>query len=503
MKKAKMIISKDFQIAEIDKRIYGNFVEHLGRGIYGGIYQPGHPAADEHGFRKDVIELTRELQIPIIRYPGGNFVSNYYWEDGVGPISERPKRLDLAWRTTEPNEFGTDEFVKWCRKVDTEPMMAVNLGTRGITDARNLIEYCNHPSGSKFSDMRVKNGSKEPHNIKVWCLGNEMDGPWQIGCKTAYEYGRLANETAKAMRQVDPTIELVACGSSGASMATFPEWEAEILDLSYDNVDYVSLHTYYGNRDGDSRNFLARSMDMDHFIKTVSSVCDYIKAKKRSKKTLMLSFDEWNVWYHSNKKDDSKMKNLPWDIAPPLLEDNYTFEDALVVGLMLMTLLKHSDRVRMACMAQLVNVIGPIMTEKDGKAWRQTIFYPFMHVSAYGRGVALAPVLSSTKHDTADFTDVNDIESIAVWNEEKSELTIFAVNRDLEDSIPLTCDIRDFDGYKVAEHILLVHDDLTIRNNAEKENVAPVTVSDTKLNDGILTAILKPASWNVIRLNNE
>ena len=503
MKKAKMIISKDFRIAEIDKRIYGNFVEQLGRGVYGGIYQPGHSSADENGFRKDVIELVKELQIPIIRYPGGNFVSNYYWEDGVGPVSERPKRLDLAWRTTEPNEIGTDEFVKWCRLVGAEPMMAVNLGTRGITDARNLIEYCNHPSGSKFSDMRIKNGAKEPHNIKVWCLGNEMDGPWQIGQKTAYEYGRLASEAAKAMRLVDSDIELVACGSSFTDMPTYPAWEAEILDLAYNEVDYISLHTYYGNRDNDSSNFLARTLDMDNFIKTVASICDYIKAKKRSKKTLMLSFDEWNVWYHSNEADNDEMKNRPWQTAPSLLEDNYTFEDALVVGLMLMTLLKHSDRVRMACMAQLVNVIAPIMTEQNGKAWRQTTFYPLMHVSKYGRGVALTPVLNSTKHDTADFNDVNDIESIAVFSEENSELTIFAVNRDMDETIPLTCDIRDFEGYKPIEHIELKHNDLKIRNNEKAENVAPKSIPINESNNGELIVNLKPTSWNVIRLKKE
>jgi alpha-N-arabinofuranosidase len=500
MKKAKMIISRDFKIAQIDKRIYGNFVEHLGRCVYGGIYQPGHSSADGNGFRKDVIELVNELQVPIVRYPGGNFVSNYYWEDGVGPVSERPKRLDLAWRTTEPNEFGTDEFVKWCRLANTEPMMAINLGTRGITEARNYIEYCNHVSNSKFSDMRIKHGYKKPHDIKVWCLGNEMDGPWQIGHKTAYEYGRLASETAKAMRQVDPSIELVACGSSSAAMPTFPAWEAEILDLMYNDVDYISLHTYYGNRDSDSQNFLARSMDMDHFIKTVASTCDYIKAKKRSKKTLMLSFDEWNVWYHSNQTDDDKMKNRPWDVAPRLLEDNYTFEDALVVGLMLMTLVKNTDRVKMACMAQLVNVIAPIFTEENGKAWRQTIFYPLMHVSKYGRGVALTPVLSSTKHDTKDFTDVNDVESIAVWNEEQSELTVFAVNRDLNEVIPLECDIRDFKDYKLIEHIEMKNDDLKARNNPQNQNVTPVSIPINSNVDELLITNLNPASWNVIRL---
>ena len=500
VKKAKMVISRDFSISSIDKRIYGNFVEHLGRCVYGGIYEPSHPTADEFGFRQDVIELVRELNIPIIRYPGGNFVSNYHWEDGVGAVEKRPKRLDLAWRTTETNEVGVNEFASWCKRVNAEPMMAVNLGTRGIEDALNLLEYCNHTSGSKYSDLRISHGVKIPHNIKTWCLGNEMDGPWQIGHKTAYEYGRLANETAKAMRQIDPDLELVVCGSSFAAMPTYPEWEAEVLDLSYDAVDYISLHTYFGNRENDSKNFLARSEGMDSFIKTVTSICDYVKAKKRSKKQINLSFDEWNVWYHSNSNDDDEMKNRPWQIAPNLLEDNYTFEDALVVGLMLMTLLKNSDRVKMACMAQLVNVIAPIMTEPNGKAWRQTIFYPYLHLSKYGRGTALMPVLSSTKHDTAEFSDVNDIEAIAVQNEELSELTIFAVNRDLEDTIPLSCDVRDFEGYQIIEHIEMTSKDLKARNSADVENVAPIKAPFTEITNGTLNVNLKPASWNVLRL---
>ena len=294
-RRAKMVLDKEFQIAPIDKRIYGSFIEHLGRAVYEGIYQPGHPAADENGFRKDVVELVKELDVPIIRYPGGNFVSNFYWEDSVGPVEERPHRLELAWRSLEKNEIGLNEFSKWAKQVNSEVMMAVNLGTRGISDACNLLEYCNHPSGTKYSDLRRKHGVKEPHNIKVWCLGNEMDGPWQIGHKTMEEYGRLAEETAKAMRLIDPTIELVSCGSSNREMPTFPDWEAVTLSHTYDYVDYISMHQYYGNRDNDSNDFLAQSDDMDDFIRTIIATCDYVKAKKRSKKTMNLSFDEWNV----------------------------------------------------------------------------------------------------------------------------------------------------------------------------------------------------------------
>ena len=368
---ARITLDKDFQISPVDKRIYGSFIEHLGRAVYGGIYQPGHPSADGEGFRQDVLDLVKELGVPIVRYPGGNFVSNFYWEDSVGPIADRPRRLELAWRSTEPNLIGVNEFASWAKKAETQVMMAVNLGTRGIDAACNLLEYCNHPSGTKYSDLRISHGVKKPHSIKTWCLGNEMDGPWQTGHKTAYEYGRLADETAKAMRQIDPSLELVACGSSNTSMPTYPQWEATVLEEAYDSVDFISLHTYYGNRFHDTANFLAQSDDMDHFIKTVIATCDFVKAKKRSKKDIMLSFDEWNVWFHANEADDDTMKNRPWSVAPRLLEDRYDFEDALLVGLMLITLLKHSDRVRMACMAQLVNVIAPSMTEENGPAWRQ------------------------------------------------------------------------------------------------------------------------------------
>jgi alpha-N-arabinofuranosidase len=325
-----------------------------------------------------------------------------------------------------------------------------------------------------------------------------VDGPWQIGAKTAVEYGRLATEAAKVMKWVDPTIELVACGSSNSKMPTFADWEATVLDHTYDHVEFISLHTYYGNGDNDTANFVARSLDMDNFIKSVISICDYVKAKKRSKKTIHLSFDEWNVCYHSI---DADKKRDPWQIAPPQVEDIYTFEDAILVGCMLITLLKHSDRVKIACLAQLVNVIAPIMTAKGGEAWRQTIFYPFKDTSTYGRGVALNPIVSSPKYDSKDFTDVPYLESIAVYNEENEELTIFAVNRDLEESLLLECDIRNFEGYRVVEHIVLEHGDVKARNTyGNPNNVMPHKKGKAEARDGFVTANLSKFSWNVIRL---
>lgn len=495
--KARMIVDKSFRIAQVDNRIYGSFIEHLGRAVYGGIYEPGHETADAGGFRNDVKELIKELDVPIIRYPGGNFVSGYNWEDGVGPVAERPKRLELAWRTLEPNDVGTNEFISWAKEVGSDVMMAVNLGTRGIDAARNLLEYTNHPGGTYWSDLRRSHGYEQPHKIKTWCLGNEMDGPWQIGHKTSIEYGRLALETAKAMRLVDPTIELVSCGSSSTGMPTFPEWEAVTLDHTYEAVDYISLHQYYGNRDNDTANYLALSLDMDHFIHTVKSTCDYIKAKKRSKKTMYLSFDEWNVWYHSN---DADRQIDPWSIAPPQLEDVYNFEDAILVGSMLITFLRHADRVKMACLAQLVNVIAPIMTENGGRSWKQTIFYPYLHASKFGRGVSLLPIVESPKYDSKDFTDVPYLDSAVVHNEEDEEITIFAVNRHLEEALELECDVRSFEGYRLLEHIVMEHEDLKAVNTASEERVKPHHQGGAKLDNGMVTAMLAKASWNVIRL---
>ncbi|MCF6409095.1 alpha-N-arabinofuranosidase [Alkalihalobacillus sp. EGI L200015] len=493
-----MIVDKNYEIAKVDERIYGSFIEHLGRAVYGGIYEPEHPDSDEQGFRTDVIDLVKELNVPIIRYPGGNFVSGYNWEDGVGPKEERPRRLELAWRTIETNELGTNEFVDWAKKVNAEVMMAVNLGTRGIDAARNLLEYTNHPGGTYWSDLRKSHGYEAPHNIKTWCLGNEMDGPWQIGHKTAHEYGRIAKETAKAMKLVDPTIELVACGSSNTNMPTFPEYEAITLDHAYEEVDYISLHQYYGNHANDPGNYLAKNMDMDHFIKTVISTCDYIKAKHRSKKTLNLSFDEWNVWYHSNEEDK---KIEPWTVAPPQLEDHYNFEDALLVGSMLITFLQHADRVKMACLAQLVNVIAPIMTENTGRSWKQTIFYPYMHASVYGRGISIKPILTSPKYDSKDYTDVPYIDSAVVYNEEKEEVTIFMVNKNLEESITVSSDVRSFEGYRLSEHIVLENDDLKAVNTASHQAVTPHGNGQSTLEEGMLEASLPKTSWNVIRLN--
>jgi alpha-N-arabinofuranosidase len=493
MSNATIILDNDFELSPVDPRLFGGFAEHLGRHIYTGIYEPGHPTADEDGFRTDVISLVKELGMPIMRYPGGNFVSGYNWEDGVGPRENRPRRMDLAWATVEPNEIGTNEFMTWCKKVGTAPMLAVNLGTRGPADAQRLVEYCNHPGGTQLSDWRKSHGYPDPHNVKVWCLGNEMDGPWQMGAKSAYEYGRIANEASKMMKWVDPSIETILCGSSNRSMPTFGRWEWEALHEAYDQVDYVSMHTYYGNRDNDTPKFLATPDDMGAFIDETVAVCDAVGAAKKRKKKIHLSFDEWNVWYHSNG-DESKSER--WSVARPLLEDRYNMEDALVVGGMLIELLNRANRVKIGCIAQVVNVIAPILTVPGGAAWRQTIFHPFAEASRYGRGVVLRALVNSPEKDGRRL-----LTAAAVRSEDGKSLSLFVINRDTENALPLSVTLRAFGDLTVASHSVLRHEDLKAVNTVENPNtVVPMPGTGAAISGETLTVTLPAASWNVLHL---
>ena len=512
MRNVEVRLDRDSVIGATDPRLFGAFIEHLGRCVYGGIYEPGHPKADRKGFRKDVLELVRELAPTIMRYPGGNFVSGYNWEDGVGPVKDRPARLDLAWMSTEPNTFGTNEFVDWCRAADIEPMLAVNLGTRGGDAARNLVEYCNHPKGTALSDLRRKHGHDKPHGIKFWCLGNEMDGSWQMEMKTATEYGRIATEAAKMMKWIDPSIELAACGSSGRTMPSFGTWEDTVLEHTFDHVEYISLHTYLNNYADDTPAFLASPDLMDNFIEEVVAVADAVAARRRSPKRIMLSFDEWNVWYRTRRNRKERVKS-GWPIAPEILEEAYNMQDALTFGGACISLLNHADRVKVACLAQLVNVIAPIMTETGGAAWRQTIFYPFADFSNLGRGTVLHATVNSPTYATSYLDPRGTVETYyplpavpylklsAVHDDKAGTLTLFALNRHLKDELTVDFTIKGFSKLAVAKAHQLHDKDLKAQNTAKHPNrIKPLPLPDIKVRSDGLRATLRPASWNVIRL---
>ena len=500
MPEARAVIDPGRTIGAVGERIFGSFVEHMGRAVYGGIYEPGHPDADGDGLRRDVLALVRELGVTLVRYPGGNFVSGYEWEDGVGPREARPTRQDHAWRSIEPNAVGTDDFLSWTRLAGVEPMLAVNLGTRGAEAARDLVEYCNGPAGTRFGDRRVANGHREPYGVRLWCLGNEMDGPWQIGHTSAAEYGARASDAGRAMRLVDPSIELVACGSSGSRMPTFGTWEKTVLDLTWDVADHISLHSYYDRAEyatvGD---YLACSLDLDRMIRDVAATADAVAERKGSRRRIGLSVDEWNVW-HLAEHLAREVPDGPYRRAPALAEDEQDLADALVVGCLLITLLRHADRVRIACLAQLVNVIAPIRTFDGGPAWRQTTFFPFADVARLGRGNVIDVELDAPVYEVAGEGPVEAIETTAVHDPASRSLTVFAVNR-LDRSLALDATLLDLDVEAILEHRVLAGPDLRASNTADHpDDVAPRAGTGATLAAGHLRVELPPRSWNVVRL---
>ncbi len=495
MKNANCLVNKNYRIADIDERVYGSFIEHMGRAVYTGIYEPDHQEADEQGFRKDVIQAINELNVPIVRYPGGNFLSGYDWKDGIGPKEERPVRLDYAWFSIEDNTFGIDEFADWSKKAKTEGMIAVNLGTGTPAEAGQLIEYCNIEKGTHWSDLRRKNGHEEPHNFKVWCLGNEMDGPWQTCQLTAEDYGKKAKETAKILKWVDPDIELVACGSSSKEMPTFPEWDLTVLDHTYEYVDFISLHRYY-EYNGDVQNFLAAHHDLNEFIQTIRAAADYVKAKHRGTKDIYLSLDEWNVWYNS------QMDTKRWQHAPAIAEDVYTLLDALVVGGLLCTIVNNADRVRMACLAQLVNALAPIHTAPNGEVLKHTTYYPFQQVSNYGRGDVYKNLVVCDDVETERFGKIPELQSLTTFDADKGELAFFVLNTNQTEDIKLDLDLKEFGQLKMIDHEVLVGDDMFAVNSFENpQNVVPEKVNLEETIGTEFTIELPKLSWHMVRFS--
>lgn len=499
-----VIENRDF-VGPVNNRLFGSFVEHLGRCVYTGIYEPGHPRADSDGYRSDVMDLVKELGVTTIRYPGGNFVSGYRWRDGVGDPSQRPRRLDLAWHSTETNEFGLHEMVKWLDKLgDNELMEAVNLGTQGPQEALDLLEYANIPSGTALSELRRTNGSDAPFDIRMWCLGNEMDGPWQLGHREAHEYARIAAITAAGMRQIDPDIELSVCGSSSHSMPTFGAWEETVLEKTYENINFVSAHAYYQPVNDDMASFLASGTDMDGFIKDVGSIIDATKARLKSNHEVFISFDEWNIWYQDAEQSQVPKGIGNWPVAPHLLEDVYTAADAVAFGDLLITLLCNVDRVQSASLAQLVNVIAPIMTVPGGEAWRQTTFYPFAQAAHLSKGgTVIRSVVTGTSHHTDRYGSVDDINAVSVQCSDGS-LAVFAVNRSLDRPNELILDIAPNATYTTVDMTTLHEEDYMLANSREDPNrVLPKKNKQVEFlpDQNKVIAELPPVSWNVIHIS--
>ncbi|TCD54560.1 alpha-L-arabinofuranosidase [Alloscardovia theropitheci] len=507
---AKIIADENFEIAKVPDRIFGSFVEHLGRCVYEGIYEPDHPLADENGFRKDVLELVRELGVTTIRYPGGNFVSGYKWEDGVGPRNQRPCRLDTAWHSTETNEFGLHEMQQWLESIEPERgthelMEAINLGTRGLQDALSLVEYANIPHGTMLSDMRRDNGREKPFNIRMWCLGNEMDGPWQLGHKNAEDYGKLAADTARGIRQIDPNVELVVCGSSGHTMDTFGAWEETVLDHTYELIDFISCHAYYepARYDNDIQSFLASAEDMNSFIHDVAAIIDAVKSRKKSEHEVFISFDEWNVWYLTQEPSKKPEGLDNWPIAPHILEDVYSVLDAVVFGDLLITLLHNTDRVKSASLAQLVNVIAPIMTQKAGPAWRQTTFYPFAITSDLAKeGTVLEIKQSSSALSTSAYGDVDAVNSVVVKKADGS-YAIFITNRSLESETQVSiCLPTDKKLSSVTATTLHDNDIYAVNTCDDPYRVTPQNNDSAKLDEKshTITVTLPAVSWTAVHV---
>jgi alpha-N-arabinofuranosidase len=497
---ARIYVDSRRTIAPLDRNIFGSFLEHLGRAIYEGIYDPGSPLSDGAGFRSDVLEQVRQLGVPIIRYPGGNFVSGYNWLDGVGPKKDRPRVLDKAWNTIDTNQFGTNEFMAWSKLVGSKPLMGLNLGTGTAERAAALVEYCNVAKGTKWSDLRRAHGTEQPYKVEHWCLGNEMDGPWQIGHMTAAEYGLKAQDAARQMRAVDPSLKLIACGSSGPGMPTYLEWDREVLEQCYEYVDALSLHRYLGNTKEetgeDSAKFLAMNLSMEQQIAETLAVCDLVRGHKRSPKKLWLSFDEWNVWYRARSGD---ALNGHEQEAPHLLEEVYNLEDALLVGGIINTLMRNADRIKIACLAQLVNVIAPLVTNASGLL-RQTTYYPYSWALQFARGNVLNVLVESPTYEVLEMGQVPYLDVTATLDPEAGRLSMFILNRDLNKAHPVEINWQDWAPNRVLGSTTLTGGDLKAFNSFDApQRIAPQAADKPSTTGGRTRFAVPARSYTVLQ----
>lgn len=483
------------QVGTVDPRVFGGFLEHIGRAVYEGVYEPGSRHADEHGCRGDVLAALKRLDMTTMRYPGGNFASGYHWMDGIGPKASRPVLRELAWQSIESNQFGTDEYLALCRRMGWTPMLTANLGTGTPEEARNWVEYCNCPGGTRFADMRVANGFREPHGVKLWCLGNEMDGSWQIGHVPADQYAIRAQQAAKIMKDTDKTIEVVACGSCSTGLPTYMEWDRQVLEHIGDLADYVSLHRYVGNRDGDTADYLAGTNGIDRQIEEMDAVCRFVQARRKSGKQTYLCFDEWNVWY-KNRQMDGEGKR-----TPHLLEEVYNLEDALMVAGFLHSFVRHADCLKIANLAQIANVIAPILT-RDEEMLIQSTFYPFELFSKRRQGTALRVVVDGPSYEGKTNGRVTFVDASAILNEQK--LHVFLTNRSRDRDMDVTVDLADRTIETIESMEIVAGNDPKAVNSYENPSaVCAREFSEFAVRNGKVLGKLPPLAFAAMTLNLE
>ncbi len=492
--KATIHLDTHHHVGPIDRRIFGGFLEHLGRAVYEGIYDPGNPLSDEQGFRLDVLDVLRPLDMPVMRYPGGNFVSCYDWKDGIGPKKDRPVRPDYAWKSRETNQFGVDDFFDWCKVLGTEPMMAVNLGTLGTAAAGELVEYCNLPGKTFWSDRRRANGHAEPYEVKLWCLGNEMDGVWQAGHVPADVYAQRALQASIYMKGIDPAIQTIAAGSSGRSMTTYMHWDRKVLEYCWEQVEFISAHRYSNNDRNDSPWFLAEGVEIDRVIEDYAGLLSYVRGVKRSSKHVYLCFDEWNVWYKDRNGDGQ------WMAAPHLLEEIYNLEDALVCAQYLGSFIRHADVVKIAAIAQIVNVIAPVHTRPDGVLIQST-YHPMRLYSQHARGVSLRAAVTADTYKAGERGDVPGIDVAASYDAVNRQIAVFVVNRHQAEPATVEVHLADLKIEQVIAVDQMGGGDVKAANSWEHPDRVSVTSGKADLVDGAVRLTVPAPGLAVVRLS--
>lgn len=535
LKTAKVTVHPDYKIAKVEKRLFGAFLEPIGNWVYGGIYNPKHPSADEMGFRQDILEAVREFGMPAVRLPGGNWISGWEWKNSIGPMENRKVQLDLAWFQIEPNIVGLDEYLEWTKRANTEPMFTINLGTDDLKSAAHLVEYCRHEGGTYWSELRKKYGHPEPYPIKIWYLGNEMDGHWQIGSweKNPVGFGILTHEVSKVIKWIDCKAETVLSGVSDYSKH-FPEWLMEALEQCYESVDYVSVHYYHSAPEGDIASYLNVSSVIEEHLRAIFAICDYLQAKIGTPKKMYISFDEYGVMFgrqgevtygRRGWKDASKVfmqfrpreenvfiKHEP-DKFVRRRRTSYQMLEALGVASILLTFIRNADRIKIGCMT---GGLGGAIAFDGEHVWKNASYYPYYQMNRLAAGgMSILPVVDGPTFNTQQYAlndfnqchsyeDVQAIEAAAVHHEEKGEVDVFIINRSVEDDIEVSLDVRGFEGYELVEHVEMYTDDITKGNSFESpEVIVPTLNTKTRMEDGKVIALTRKLSWNVIRLSKK